>query len=319
MTGLLSLILPLSAVMASVLVLLGLNFVRADRMQKALDARLARVSGRRLVVSSQDAAAASDPLARFRRPLNSALLLLGVDLVRAPDYPMPWWAIVIAAAVISRGIAYLVGALIPGLGWIVWPPLFLLASRLAFGAVHARRATALLNQFPDALATIVRCVRVGIPVQEALRVVSQDMPAPTSREFGRIADQVAIGTPLELALRQMADRAHLAEYGFFATAISLQARYGGGLAQTLEGLAEVIRKRVAMKARGYALASEARTSALILGIIPLVAALAIEVIQPAYLRVLFVTHGGNIVLAAAVGLLAGGALVMREIIRRSLN
>ncbi|OYV61646.1 MAG: type II secretion system protein F, partial [Acidiphilium sp. 21-62-4] len=88
---------------------------------------------------------------------------------------------------------------------------------------------------------------------------------------------------------------------------------------TLETLSEVIRKRVAMKARGYALAAEARTSALILGAIPIVAGLGIELIQPNYLNVLFTTQKGHVIFGAAVGMLVMGTLAMRSIIRRSLS
>ncbi len=91
--------------------------------------------------------------------------------------------------------------------------------------------------------------------------MAQDSEAPTSVEFGRLYDQVSIGTPLEDALREMAARNKLPEYRFFATALALQSQTGGGLTETLENLADVVRKRVALKARGYALAAEARTSA----------------------------------------------------------
>lgn len=309
----------LSVFMAVALILLGANFLQTDRHQRRLDARLARVCGVLIVQDVDPDDNVADSLARFRRPLARLLALTGVDLVRAPDYPAPWWAMLILAALLARGAAFLIGLLFGGFGWLAWPVLVILFARFIFGAVHARRSAALLAQFPDTLATIVRCVRVGIPVQEALRLISRDMPAPTSAEFGRIADQVAIGTPLDHALRQLAERARLPEYGFFATALSLQARSGGGLAQTLETLAEVIRKRVAMKARGYALASEARTSALILGVIPIISGVAIEVLQPDYLRVLFITRKGHIVFGAAVSMLIVGALTMRAIIRRSLS
>ena len=64
------------------------------------------------------------------------------------------------------------------------------------------------------------------------------------------------------------------EYRFFATALGLQSQTGGGLTETLENLADVIRKRVALKARGYALAAEARTSAGVLALLPVLAGLA---------------------------------------------
>lgn len=319
MSRILPLVMLLSVTMTVALILLGINFLQADRTRRQLERRLDRVSGMPVFRDEDDVAAAPDPLGRFRRPMSAMLAVTGVDLSHAGDYPLPWWAILLAAIIMARISGFLVGLLVPGLGWLVWLPLTVLFARLVFGALHARRASALLSQFPDALATIVRCVRVGIPVQEALRLIAQDMPGPTNAEFARIADRVAIGTPFEQALRELADRAKLPEYGFFATAISLQARHGGGLAQTLDGLADVIRKRVAAKARGYALSAEARTSSIVLGIIPIFAAGAIEVIQPSYLQVLFVTHQGHLILGGAIGLLLSGALVMREIIRRSLG
>ena len=68
----------------------------------------------------------------------------------------------------------------------------------------------------------------------------------------------------------MAAAAAFAEYRFFATAISLQNQTGGTLSETLENLADVIRKRVALAAKGKALASEARTSAMVLAALPIV-------------------------------------------------
>jgi tight adherence protein B len=165
----------------------------------------------------------------------------------------------------------------------------------------------------------VRCVRVGIPVQESLRIVSRDMPQPTAQEFSRLADKVSIGFSLETALHELATRNQLPEYRFFATALSLQARTGGPLAQTLETLADVIRKRVAMRSRGYALASEARTSALILAILPIFAGFAIWVLQPSYIEVLFLSSSGHKIFTSALALLSFGAFSMRSIIQRSLR
>jgi tight adherence protein B len=111
----------------------------------------------------------------------------------------------------------------------------------------------------------------------------------------------------------------VAEYRFFATALSLQNQTGGGLSETLENLAEVIRKRVALKQRGYALAAEARTSAGILAILPFFTAGALAVMNPGYLGLLFNDPGGQRILAVASGLMLLGILSMRSLIRRSLS
>lgn len=314
-----AILLPTSAAMVAGLILLALNFLRADRTQRHLAGRLDRVTNGLLIQEAEPVPKQANARARFRRPIDVVLGIVGVDPARARDYPLPWWVVLIGAVVLARAVVFLVAMIFGGIGIVLWPPLAVLLARFAFGTLHARRSAALIAQFPDTLATIVRCVRVGIPVQEALRIIARDIPAPTAAEFGRIADQVAIGTPLDQAIHDLAKRSRLPEYGFFATALSLQARSGGGLAQTLETLAEVIRKRVAMKARGYALAAEARTSAMILGAIPIVAGLGIELIQPKYLAVLFTTHKGHIICGLAVLMLGSGVMAMRSIIRRSLS
>ena len=145
-------------------------------------------------------------------------------------------------------------------------------------------ASILYAQFPDALAMIVRAVRVGIPLSEGIHTVAREATPPTGPEFGLLYDRVAIGVTLEDALREMAGRNQLAEYRFFATALALQSRTGGGLTEALEGLADVMRRRLALKARGLALAAEAKTSIMILASLPFVSGGALGGVEPALHR-----------------------------------
>ena len=179
-------------------------------------------------------------------------------------------------------------------------------TRFIFNMFTNRRNNKLIEQFPDALNTVVRCVRVGIPMGEALRTIARDAQEPTKLEFTILADKVSIGIPLDVSLRELAERIKLTEYQFFATAITLQSRSGGGITQTLENLAEVIRKRVGLKARGYALTAEARTSAMVLSVLPFLAGGMIFLVQRSYIMVLFTTKGGESVITMAIILLILG-------------
>jgi tight adherence protein B len=156
-------------------------------------------------------------------------------------------------------------------------------------------------------------------VSEALRGVAKEAPVPTSIEFGRLVDALAIGEPLEKALKEMSERNDLPEYGFFAAALSLQAQTGGGLAETLELLADVARKRVAMQARGFALSSEARTSSMILAGLPFVTGGALYLANPTYIGVLFTDPSGQMILGIAILSLCMGIFTMRMIIRSALT
>jgi tight adherence protein B len=155
-------------------------------------------------------------------------------------------------------------------------------------------------------------------LSEAIRAVARESPQPTGQEFEILAGEISIGTPMNEALRAMAARNDLVEYRFFATTLALQSQTGGGLSETLENLADVIRKRVAMKARGNALAAEARTSASVLAVLPILTGLALWVLNPSYFSLLLTDETGHRILYAAGTSLMTGIWIMRTMIRRSL-
>lgn len=245
--------------------------------------------------------------------------ILGFSLSKKEQYPIKWPWILGVALIMGRIAVALGSGLFGTFGWILQPIVTIALCRSAFSTMINNRISRLREQFPDALGLIVRAVRVGMPVSEALRAVSRESMAPTAGEFDRLADRIAIGTPIETALREMADRNNLPEYGFFAAALGLQAQTGGGLAETLELLADVTRKRVAMKARGHALSSEARTSSMILGGLPVISGLSLYLINPDYMSLLFTEESGRMVLGGAILSLSIGIFVMRLIIRKSLS
>ncbi|MGE4481614.1 type II secretion system F family protein [Acidocella sp.] len=252
--------------------------------------------------------------------------LIGVDLQQAETYPIKWWLVPPLALLITLLVMWLASHPL-GRHVKIWlivkyflsPVLWYVVDRFIFNWFKNRRNARLIEQFPDALNTIVRCVRVGIPMGEALRTVAKDAQEPTKHEFTILADKVTIGIPLDIALRELAERVKLTEYQFFATAITLQARSGGGITQTLETLAEVIRKRVALKSRGYALTAEARMSSMVLTALPFFAGGGLFWLQPAYIKVLFVTSGGQAVLGAAILLMAAGIGVIQFMISNVLK
>lgn len=247
------------------------------------------------------------------------LNLAGYDPDRKAQYPLPWWVVLIGAALLARGEAAATGVLMGQIALLQMPIAVVVIARFYWRYYDTKRQKRLYMQLPDALATIVRSVRVGIPVTESLRAVARDAPEPTAEEFRRLADQVRIGAALEKALIETATRSGVAEYRFFATAIALQAQTGGGLTETLETLADVIRKRIALRKRGFALAAEARTSAALLAALPFVTAGALALLNPSYIVVLIIDPTGQKILAAAFGMLFLGMGVMKLIIRKSLS
>jgi tight adherence protein B len=204
-------------------------------------------------------------------------------------------------------------------GWGMVPLLDILLVRTFLGWSSNKVSRTLLSQFPDALAMVSRSVRVGVPLNEAVRIVGRETQSPTREEFAKVADQVQIGVDLETALLDMAERNNISEYRFFATALALQSQTGGGLTETLETLADTIRKRENARKRGHALASEARTSIYVLAVLPIVVGAMLFVINPDYIGLLFTDPVGEMLLGIAVGMLISGLWVMQQIIKASLG
>ena len=248
-----------------------------------------------------------------------AARVFGYDPAHAEHYWPRWWIVLSIALVLARAVAEMLSIFAGKWSLLIVPVLWVMLSRFAFHWSEQRRRNTLYSQFPDALAMIVRAVRVGIPLSEGIHTVAREAMPPTGPEFGLLYDRVSIGVTLEDALREMATRNKLAEYRFFTTALALQSQTGGGLTEALDGLADVIRRRLALKARGHALAGEAKTSIIILASLPFVAGGALAVLNPAYIGRLFIEPSCQKVLMAAIAFLGTGLLVMRGMIRKALS
>jgi tight adherence protein B len=244
--------------------------------------------------------------------------IFGFDAVGLDRYPVQWWMILIIAAVVAKIAQSLASDMIGQWSLAAMPVAWVMLSRMAFNFFEKRYRDKLLHQLPDALAMVVRAVRVGIPVLRAINNVARDGAAPTRELFAGLVNQISVGVALDEAVMGMARRSKMPEYRFFATAISLQMQTGGALSETLENLADVIRKRVALKARAMALASEARTSAMVLAALPFVSGTALYVLNPDYIGKLFHPGLGETIFSGAVLSLGLGLLVMRSLIRASL-
>ena len=307
------------------LMLMGLFSVALLRMQARQEQarlRFARVLTpfQRQRAGLEEAPTSGVALAATAEGLGPKLAaLFGFDPDLADHYVLRWWVALAVTLVLAVAAAKIGTGLLGKLAWLGLPVAWVVLSRAFFNWCRRRRADALFQQFPDALAMIVRAVRVGIPVTDSITAVGRELEAPTGPEFARLAEELAIGLTLDDALRAMAERNKLQEYRFFATALSLQSQTGGGLSEPLENLADVIRKRVAVKQKGHALSAEAKMSSIVLGALPPLAAAGLWVMNSAYITMLFGDPLGQKILAGAILMLGLGIMSMKPLIRKSLS
>ena len=174
----------------------------------------------------------------------------------------------------------------------------------------ARRQRRFGLYFPEAIDLIVRGLKSGLPIAESIKVVSQELPDPVNVEFRKIIESFSLGMTLDQALLAASRRIDLADFRFFVISLSVQQETGGNLAETLENLTTILRKRRQMKLKIRAMSSEARASAMIVGSLPFIIFFVLLFMKPDYAMLMIHDHRGHLMLGAALGTLLTGVATM---------
>lgn len=180
--------------------------------------------------------------------------------------------------------------------------------------MRKRRLKQFSNEFPNAVDVIVRGVKAGLPLIDCLRAISHEAQEPVRSEFQEIVEDQTLGLPLPEAVGRLPERIPLAESNFFAIVVAIQAKSGGSLSEALSNLSKVLRDRKKMSGKIKAMSAEAKSSAGIIGSLPIIVAILVWFTSPEYIMLLFTTFAGNVVLAVSAFWMFIGIMVMRKMI-----
>lgn len=168
--------------------------------------------------------------------------------------------------------------------------------------------------FPDALEFVSRSMRAGHAFSVSLEMIHREFQEPIAGEFRRTFEEHNLGLPMEIALQKLATRVPSLDVHFFVSAVLLQKRTGGNLAEILDKLAYVIRERFKLRGRIRAVSAHGRMTATALSAIPAAVAVLMFYTNPDYVKFFFKDDTGNIMMGAAVFLQLVGYLIMKKIV-----
>jgi tight adherence protein B len=183
------------------------------------------------------------------------------------------------------------------------------------GRMGKKRVFRFINLFPEAIDLMVRALRAGLPISEAIVNAGQEISAPVGTEFQGIEAGMRLGRDLDSLLWDIAKRIDAPEFRFFIIALNVQRETGGNLAETLNNLSNVLRGRRAMRAKARAMASEARASTMILGSLPILVTAILMFSSPTYIMPMFSDVRGLVLVGVAVGMLLTGVAIMVKMAR----
>jgi tight adherence protein B len=167
---------------------------------------------------------------------------------------------------------------------------------------------------PDAVDLMARSLRAGHALNSALEMVSSDIAEPLSSEFRTVYEEQSLGLPLRDALDNLLQRIPSADLEFLAAALLLQKETGGNLAQILDKTSSLMRDRVRLRGQIRTHTAQARVSGWVLGVLPFVMFVAMNLLNPGYESILLNDPIGIKLIYAGFVMLGVGALVIRKIV-----
>jgi tight adherence protein B len=204
----------------------------------------------------------------------------------------------------------------------IFVPLMILAGFItaSIPLVHVwwkrkKRFDAFLEHLPDALDLMSRALSAGHAFSEALHMVSMEMPEPIATEFRKAYEEQNLGLSVKLALENLTQRIPLLDLKLCVTAILIQRETGGNLAEILEKVAYTIRERFRIMGDLKTLTTRSRMSAWLLCGLPIFVAMAVTVMNPEYMSVLWKDPRGHYLIASAIFMQISGILIVRKILK----
>ena len=187
-----------------------------------------------------------------------------------------------------------------------------------------RRMNAFNNQLGDTLNLWVNALRSGYSVLQAMESIATEMPAPVSKDFERVVQEVRLGLGLEQALANMYRRVPSEDLDLVITAVNIQREVGGNLAEVLDTISFTIRERVRIKGEIKTLTAQGRVSGWIISLLPLGLGGVLYMMNPDYVSELWVKEAPWIfepslpcvwlVIGVSVILVGIGAMAIRKIV-----
>lgn len=186
--------------------------------------------------------------------------------------------------------------------------------RIYLGVRKNQRLKDFDSQLGDSLNLMVNSLRAGYSTSQALEVISTEMPAPISEEFGRVVLELQLGLPFDTAMENLLRRMPSPDLDLVITAMSVQREVGGNLAEVLDAISFTIRERVRIKGEIKTLTAQGRYTGYLITGLPFVLATFIYLVNPDFISPLFDDPCGWIMVGLSLILIVIGYIAIKKIV-----
>lgn len=170
-----------------------------------------------------------------------------------------------------------------------------------------------LKAFPEAIEMMICGVKAGLDITRVIKLVAAEAKPPISDEFANISRRLDLGVSTDRVFAEKADELDIEAFRFLSVALILQIENGGQLAEILNNLIVLIRKRLELELKVRALSGEARLSAIVISVLPFAFALIMYFLNPSHIAELFKPGTGQTLLKVFCVMFVSGVFVMHKV------
>jgi tight adherence protein B len=179
----------------------------------------------------------------------------------------------------------------------------------------SRRRKRIEGQLIELCDLMASMLRSGFGYLQAITTTADQIGPPLSLELRRVVDGVRLGVDVDEAFEAMNDRLDSKDFTVLMTAMNIQRRSGGNLAEILDSVAETIRDRQALRQEIAALTAMEQATATFAAAFPMILITVLMILAPSPFRLLINDQIGRLILMGAMLLDGVGFLVMRRVTR----
>ncbi|GAB3035411.1 hypothetical protein GCM10011376_18850 [Nocardioides flavus (ex Wang et al. 2016)] len=178
---------------------------------------------------------------------------------------------------------------------------------------HSRRLNRFNGQLAETLGLMAGGLQAGLSLPQAVDSVVREGNEPMAGELRRALVEQRLGVDITDALEGVGQRMDSEDFNWIVMAIRIQREVGGNLAEILHTVADTLREREYLRRQVKALSAEGRLSGYILTGLPPLVGLYMTWANPEYIKLLYTTLPGYIMLGLAAVLLGLGSWAMAKL------
>jgi len=194
----------------------------------------------------------------------------------------------------------------------------LLVPQFVLRFMKAQRSRRFYKQFVDALLLLSSCLRAGLSLLQSFTVVTEEMPAPISEEFGLVLKEARMGVSITDALAHFRERMPTDDTILFVTALLVARETGGNLTEIFTRLVDTLRGRRKIAERIKTLTFMAKMQGLLMAALPIIFSFVIYQMDPDHLKFFTNDPDGKLILAGVIAIQTLGMFLFARFSRSPL-